>query len=164
MLSLVALAGCGGVGLPPLPGNELRAFFPPGGVVDTIEIEAIDRLPLRKAELTTPDGPATASGPITVNPTPTETFYQPVTGGLYAGNSFGLPDLSAVGQPTTAAGAAPQTRSRLLTMISTASIALPDPVVYRRQWRKYRIRLVFGALPGEVETRSIAAPRPPPGQ
>jgi hypothetical protein len=46
--------------------------------------------------------------------------------------------------------------------VSTADIALPDPVAYRRDWARYRIRLVFGTAPGELETREIAAPEPPP--
>jgi hypothetical protein len=46
--------------------------------------------------------------------------------------------------------------------VSTADIPLPDPVAYRRDWRKYRIRLTFGTLPGEIETHEIAAPEPPP--
>jgi hypothetical protein len=50
-----------------------------------------------------------------------------------------------------------------LATVSTAEIALPDPVAYRRDWGKYRIRLNFGTPPGETETREIAAPEPPPG-
>jgi hypothetical protein len=54
-------------------------------------------------------------------------------------------------------------REQLLATVSSAEIALPDPVVYRRDWRRYRIRLTFGTPPGEVETREIPAPEPPPG-
>jgi hypothetical protein len=50
----------------------------------------------------------------------------------------------------------------LLAVVSTASIPLPDPVAYRRDWQKYRIRLRFGDPP-QVETREIDAPAPPPG-
>ena len=51
-------------------------------------------------------------------------------------------------------------------LLSTAEIALPDPVAYRRDWTQYRIRLTFGTPPGGVETSEIAAPEPsapPPG-
>ena len=60
------------------------------------------------------------------------------------------------------AGAALQGEQQLLATVSTAEIALPDPVAYRRDWRRYRIRLTFGTPPGEIETREIAAPEPPP--
>jgi hypothetical protein len=45
--------------------------------------------------------------------------------------------------------------------VSSASIRLPDPVAYRRDWQGYRIRLRFGGPP-QVETREVAAPAPPP--
>ena len=68
----------------------------------------------------------------------------------------------AVPLPGLKAGATGQ-RAVLLAMLSTASIPLPDEVEYRRDWRSYRIRLTFGDPPGEVETRELAAPEPPPG-
>jgi hypothetical protein len=49
-----------------------------------------------------------------------------------------------------------------LATVSTAEIALPDPVAYRRDWTNYHIRLTFGTPPGDVETSEIAAPEPPP--
>ena len=57
-------------------------------------------------------------------------------------------------------GTAPLTQTRLLAIVSNATIQLPDPVAYRRDWRQYRIRLRFGDPP-QVETREIAAPAPP---
>jgi len=60
-------------------------------------------------------------------------------------------------------GEAPQQRTVFLVIVSTASIPLPDPVEYRRDWRSYRVRLGFGDAPGEVETREVDAPEPPPG-
>jgi hypothetical protein len=60
-------------------------------------------------------------------------------------------------------GGAPQGSAQLLAMISTASILLPDPVEYRREWRSYRIFLSFGDLQSEIERRVLAAPEPPPG-
>ena len=61
------------------------------------------------------------------------------------------------------AGAALRGRQQLLATVSTAEIALSDPVAYRRDWRRYRIRLTFGTPPSKIETREIAAPEPPPG-
>ena len=66
--------------------------------------------------------------------------------------------------PLALTGGAPQQRAAFLAMISTASIPLPDPVEYRRDWRSYRVRLSFGDAPGEVETREVDAPEPPPGR
>jgi hypothetical protein len=51
---------------------------------------------------------------------------------------------------------------KLLAMVSTASIPLPDEVAYRRECRSHRIFLSFGDLPGEVERRGLPAPEPPP--
>jgi len=48
----------------------------------------------------------------------------------------------------------------LLLMTANAEITLPDPVVYRRDWQHYKIRLTFGAS-GAPEIRELAAPAPP---
>jgi hypothetical protein len=45
-------------------------------------------------------------------------------------------------------------------MTANAEITLPDPVVYRRDWQHYKIRLTFGAS-GAPEIRELAAPAPP---
>src|SRR5437870_8045164 len=58
LLAAILLAACADSGLPPVT-DQIRARFPPGGVVDVIEVDAIDRLPLRKAELVAPDGQTT---------------------------------------------------------------------------------------------------------
>src|SRR5205807_7086247 len=60
------------------------------------------------------------------------------------------------------AGAAIQAREELLATVSSADIPLPDPVAYRRDWPRYRIRLVFGTPPGAIEMRELPAPEPPP--
>ncbi|HEX6442374.1 MAG TPA: hypothetical protein VF007_09330, partial [Stellaceae bacterium] len=60
------------------------------------------------------------------------------------------------------ANATLRSQTRLLTTVSSATIPLPDPVAYRRDWTRYRLRLSFGTPPGAVETREIAAPEPPP--
>lgn len=157
-LPLLLLAACGGGGLPPLPSDRVEASFPPHGLANVILIDALARLPLRRAELVAPDGGTTAAGPIDVAPEPTATAYQAVAGRPYGGS------LAGIGQPETmlssAPGAAPQSESRLLEMHATAAIVLPDPVAYRRDWQRYRIRLLFGTPPATVETRVIPAPAP----
>ncbi|MGH7052358.1 MAG: hypothetical protein ACREFA_00855 [Stellaceae bacterium] len=158
-MSFLLLAACGRGGLPPLPADRVDASFPPHSLANVIVIDALTRLPLRRAELIAPDDRTTASGPIEVNPTPAAISYQNIAGHPYGG------DLAGIGQPEavlpTASGAAPQSESRLLEMHATAAIALPDPGAYRRNWRNYRIRLVFGIPPAPVESEIIPAPPPP---
>jgi hypothetical protein len=162
VFALIALAACGDTGLPPVATDQIRARFPPGGVVDVIEVDAVDRLPLRKAELVSPDGQATSASYLNVIPSPGITLDREFSGSPFAGNTFGYgnvtPNLAAPGF-----AGAPQQRVAILAMVSTASIPLPEPVEYRRDWRSYRIRLNFGDPPGTVETRELAAPEPPPG-
>jgi len=160
--AVIFLAACADVGPPPLPTDQVRARFPPGGVVDVIEVDAVDRLPLRKAELVAPDGQATPASYLIAVPSPGITLDREFATSPYAGNAFGYGNITPnLTTPGFAAGS--QQRVALLAMVSTASIPLPDPVEYRRDWRDYRIRLDFGDPPGAVETRELAAPEPPPG-
>jgi hypothetical protein len=160
LLTLALVAGCAPEsGLPPLPSDQVRARFPPGGVVNSIEVDAIDRLPLRTAELVSPDGQATPASYLHVNPSPGVTFYQRQIDTPFEGNLFGIDNLAPV--PAVVTGA-PQGDARLLEMVSTASIPVPDEIEYRRDWRSYRIFLSFGDLAGEVERRILPAPEPPP--
>ena len=162
-LSLIALlAACGAEsGLPPLPTDQVSARFPPGGVVNVIEVDAVDRLPLRTVELVAPDGQATPASYLHVNPSPSVSFYQRFPDSPYGGGTFGIGSLAA-GVPFPAdLGGAPQGQEKLLAMVSTASILLPDEVEYRRDWRSYRIFLSFGDQPGEIVRRVIPAPEPP---
>ena len=162
LVALVMLAACGG-GPTPLPSDQIRARFPPGGVVDVIEVSAIDRLPLRSAELVAPDGEATAATSIAVSPAPSESFSQQLPASPYTDTAFGFANIGRGTSAPGGAGGVPQAQSRLLAMVATTSIALPDPVAYRRDWRQYRIRLGFGDPPDSVE-RQIAAPEPPPDE
>jgi hypothetical protein len=164
-LPLALLTACGPEsGLAPLPTDQVRARFPPGGLVDAIEVDAVDRLPLRSAELIAPDGEATAASWLHVDPSPSVTFYQRFVDSPYAGNSFGVGNIAS-GTPLPAdIGGAPQGSAQLLAMVSTASIPLPDEIAYRRDWRSYRIFLSFGDLPSEVERRVLPAPEPPPSK
>jgi hypothetical protein len=161
ILSFVLLATCGEGGLTPVPNNQIRAWFPQGGVIDVIEVDTVNHLPLRSAELVTPDGQVTQASYLTVNPAPSATFNQAFPNSPYAGAAPGAGNLTA-GLTILSTGA-PQQRVTLQTMFSTASLPLPDPVDYRREWRNYRIRLDFGIPPGETETRELPAPEPPAG-
>jgi hypothetical protein len=163
ILTIVLLAACADDGLSPLASDQVRARFAPGGVVDVIEVDAVNRLPLRKAELVSPDGQATPVSYLNVNPSPSVTSYQGMPNGPYAGDPLGVGNI-APGLPLPAiTGGAPQQRATFLVIVSSASIPLPDPVEYRQDWRNYRIRLSFGDAPNEVETREVDAPEPPPG-
>jgi hypothetical protein len=159
---LLPLAACSGGGAPPVAIEPVRATFPAGGVADVIEVDAVDRLPLRQAELVAPDGHSTAATSVTANPAPTQNFSQQYPVGPYSGAEFGVSSIGSNALSPGVVGAAAQTQTRLLAVVSTASIPLPDPVAYRQDWQKYRIRLRFGDPP-QVETREIAAPAPPPG-
>ena len=163
ILTFVLLAACGDGGLPPLAGDQIRVRFPPGGVVDVIEVDAINRLPLRKAELIAPDGLATPASYLNVKPSPSVTTYQALPNAPYASSGLGAGNIGAGVPPSDLTGGAPQQRASFLAMVSHASIALSDPVAYRRDWQSYRVRLSFGDPSAEVETQEVAAPAPPPG-
>ncbi len=155
--SLLLLAACEGSGPAPLPVDEVTASFPPHGITDVIVIDATDRLPLRAATLIAPDGGTVPVDGIDVNARPRS------VSGLSAATDpthAGLGDLTLSGAPLIPSI---HSEGQLLTTMSKASITLPDPVAYRRDWQRYRIRLDFGTPPGAVETREIAAPEPPAG-
>ncbi len=145
-----------------MPNDQIRARFPPGGVVVAIEVDAVDRLPLRSAELIAPDGEATQASYLHVDPSPSVAFDQRFVDAPYTGNAFGLRNIGSNVPFPADFGGAPQARAQLLTMVSTASIPLPDEIAYRRDWRSYRIFLSFGDVAGEVERRVLPAPEPPP--
>jgi hypothetical protein len=161
-LAIIALlAACGGEGAASPPGQAISAGFPVGGVANVIAIDATDRLALRQALLIAPDGHATAATSVTANPSPTENFSGEFPAGSYSGNQFGVSSIGSNALSPGVVGAA-RTQTTLLAIVSSASIPVPDPVAYRRDWQKYRIILRFGTPPEEVETREIPAPAPPP--
>jgi len=163
ILAIALLAACAEGGAPPLVSDQIRVGFPAGGIADVIEVSSVSRLPLRKAELIAPDGQSAGASYLNVNATPSLTSYAGLPSALYTGNAFGVGN-NAAGMPLPAlTGGAPEQRAAFLAMVSGASIPLPDPVEYRRDWRNYRIRLSFGDPPGEVETREVPAPEPPSG-
>ncbi len=155
LLPFLLVAACTGSGPAPLPTASVSASFPPHGLADTIVIQTADRLPLRQAELIAPDGTAIPSESIDVTDSPRITGVP----GLPAELSGASPAELILPNPV----AAPALRSQgeTLIVVSQASIVLPDPVAYRRDWQKYRIRLRFGSAPGAVEWREIVAPAPP---
>jgi hypothetical protein len=151
-----------GGGPAPLPVAEVRASFPRGAVVDAIQVDATDRLPLRAAELVAPGGEATPASNIDVVKNPhLRTGQRAAEGAWHDALSAGSV-ATALTMPNAEASAALQSRTELLATVSTATIPLPDPVAYRRDWGQYRIRLTFGTPPGDLETREIPAPAPPP--
>jgi hypothetical protein len=166
LLPLLSIAGCEGGGPPPPgplgPTEGLHAGFPKGGLADMIRIDAIERLPLRAAVLVAPDGTTLAAGNIDVTDSPSFATGQWAAGDPWRNALLGDGSAAALAMQHADVGAALQGRQQLLATVSTAEIVLPDPVSYRRQWGKYRIRLSFGTPPGDTETREIAAPEPPP--
>ena len=162
-LILGALSACTDESGPTsLPSDQVRAYFPSGGVADAIEVDATNRLPLRTAELVAPNGDATPASYLHVSSDPGVTYYQRFFNSPYVGNAMGVGTI-VVGNPVTTdiGRGAPQGAVRLLAMVSTASIPLPDEIAYRRDWRSYRVFLSFGDLSGEVERQVLPAPEPP---
>jgi hypothetical protein len=156
----LGLASCTGPGLPPSPGAETRAIFRKYGVADVIALSALNRLPLRAAALIAPDGRATRARDIVVTPATSLGENMLLGSAQFSPGSFGVATIPAT---TASSSGVPQAQAELLLMHSTASIPLPDRVAYRREWRRYRIRVRFGDPPGAVERQEIAAPAPPPG-
>jgi hypothetical protein len=155
LASLLLVAACEGSGPAPLPVDQVTASFPPHGITDVIVIDAVNRLPLRVATLIAPDGSTIPADGIDVNARPRSDYR---LGTRTDPTHSGIGDLVQTGPPIIPAV---QSEGQLLTTISKASITLPDPVAYRRDWQRYRIRLDFGTPPGSVETQEIAAPEPP---
>ena len=165
LLPLFLVAACDGGGAPPpaVTAAAVQAGFPRGGLADTITVSAVDRLPLRVAELVAPDGTATPANWIDVDNSPRVATGQWVAGNPWETAVTGATAAAALTTQNAQLGAALQGQVQLLATVSTAEIPLPDPVAYRRDWANYRIRLTFGTPPRDVETRQIAAPEPPPG-
>jgi hypothetical protein len=155
------LAGCGGGGPAPLPTGRIGAYFPASAVADTIEIDAIDRLALRRAELVAPDGRTTAAISIAARPAPTDSVALALPTGDYPSGALAFGALAGTTPNVGVVGGAVGAQSRLFAIVSSATIALPDPVAYRHAWHKYRIRLRFGDPP-EADNRELAGPEPPP--
>ncbi len=145
---------------PATPRAQLRVGF--GGLVDTIEVSAVELLPLREAALIAPDGTTVPASYLTVTANPRLATGQWSLAHRWDDPASSDNALAALALPNAQAGAALRSNQQLLAMVSRADIPLPDPVAYRRDWRDWRIRLAFGTPPGELQIRIIAAPEPPP--
>jgi hypothetical protein len=66
--------------------------------------------------------------------------------------------------PGATSDPSPYAIHQLLLTVSTAEIATPDPVAYRRDWQSYKIRLGFAGGGHALDMREIPAPKPPPEQ
>jgi hypothetical protein len=155
------LAACASGGPAPSPSDQILASFSPGGIANQIQINAVNRLPLRSAELVAPDGRSTPAQSLTATPAPTSTVSQQYPNDVYSAGNFGAANIGSNALAPGIVGASPNSQTKLLAVISSASIQLPDPVAYRRDWQKYRIRLGFGDTP-PLEIREITAPAPLP--
>jgi hypothetical protein len=163
LLPLLLLAGCDGLGDAPPPSGvsaQLHVGFPRGGIADTIVVNAIDHLPLRAAELVAPDGTTTTASSLDINGSPHFANGQWVVGDPWQSARLGDAGPAALATQHIGASAALNSREQLLAVVSTADIPLPDPVVYKRDWANYRIRLTFGTPPSQVDTRIVPAPQP----
>jgi hypothetical protein len=145
---------------PTTPRAQLRVEF--GGLVDTIEVGAVDRLPLRAAVLVAPDGTTAPASYINVTDNPRVATGQWSLSHRWEDPVGPVNTLGVPAMPALQADAALHARQQLLAMRSVAEIPLSDPVAYRRDWRNWRIRLTFGTPPGDVVTTEIPAPEPPP--
>jgi hypothetical protein len=163
LLLLFVVSACADAVSPPptAPLTQLRVGFPPGGLADTIRIDAVDRLPLRIAQLVTPDGATIPANSLDVAATPRTVAGQWIANDPWRNGAISA-NISGVAQMHTDVGAALQSQQQLLANVSSAEIPLPDPVAYRRDWARYRIRLTFGTPPSTTEIRELAAPQPPP--
>jgi hypothetical protein len=160
LFALLWLTACAGGGPTPVPGDTVQARFTPGGNVNQIEVTAIDRQPMRGAELVAPDGHKTAALSVAANPASTQNFSAEFPQIPTSGPNYGVSSIGSNALAPGVVGTAPLSQTRLLAIVSNATIQLPDPAAYQRDWRQYRIRLRFGDPP-QVETREIAAPAPP---
>lgn len=143
---------------PPPPGVTAR--FPPGGLSNTIQVNALDRLPLRTAELIAPNGSATPASSIDVVANPEVLAGQRAFNDPWRTSSLGPNGINPAPQATTDPMA--NARHQLLMTVSTAQITPPDPVAYGRDWQSYRIRLGFAQSANTLDFREIPAPEPPP--
>jgi hypothetical protein len=159
--SLALLAACAD-GPPPtagIPQPGVTVGFPPGGIVDVIRVNALDREPLRAAELIAPDGSATAASALDVDPNPQRIGGQAAVADPWRISELGTNGINPL--PTGPLDPTVRSRNQLMMMVSTADITLSDPVAYRRDWANYKIRLSFAGAGDQLETREIPAPPPP---
>jgi len=161
LLPLLLVVGCEDGG-PPQSGAapQVHVGFPRGGIVDTIVVDTVDRLPLRAADLIAPDGTATAASSVQAEGSPRFANGQYVVNDPWQSALMGTAGKAVMATQHTSGGAALYGQEQLLATISSADIPLPDPIAYKRDWTRYRIRLTFGTAP-DLDTRLMPAPQPP---
>lgn len=158
--SLVALAAC--TDAPP-PGGDIplqgvAASFPLGAVANVIRVDAREAEPLRAAELVAPDGSTTPANWLDVDSNPQRLTGQDAVADPWRSSGLGTNGINPL---PTAPPNFVRSQNQLLLMVSTADIPLSDPVAYRQDWGKYKIRLSFAAG-DQLDVREIPAPAPPP--
>jgi hypothetical protein len=158
---LIALAACSDAP-PPVgpPDQSVRASFPVGGVAGVIKVEALDPEPLRVAELVAPDGTTTPSSALDVVTNPRTIGGEGEIADPWRASMLGANGINPL--PSGPVGPAVRSSEQLMLTVSTADIALPDPVAYGRDWQNYRIRLSFVGAANQLDVREIPAPQPPP--
>lgn len=161
LASVIVLGACSDGPPPAAPAQGVVASFPPGAVVTVIRVAAFDALPLRAAELVAPDGTVTPASSLDVENNPRTTGGQSGVTDPWRSSMLGTNGTPQM--PNATIDPTMRSQTRLMLMASTAEIPLPDPVAYRRDWANYRIRVSFAAAGGQLDTREIAAPAPPPG-
>ncbi len=118
LLLLFPIIGCADGGVPPAgppgPTAQLRAGFPPRGLADTIVVDAVERLPLRVAELVAPEGATTPASYIDVADSPRFATGQWVAGDPWRNALSGSGGAAALTLHHTQAGAALQSQQQLL--------------------------------------------------
>jgi hypothetical protein len=125
--------------------SYVEARFVPGRSVNIITVSASDPLALRSAELVGPGGVDVPASAIETGRAPAE----PIAPGAGV-----FPPTPGMSVPA----------ARVDTVLSTAFIPLPEPVLYVHDWRDYRIRLRFANPGGESREVVLRAPAPPPNE
>jgi hypothetical protein len=140
LLLLLLFAGCGEGTLPPSgPLARVGASF--GALDDVIVVTAVDRLPLRSAELVDPDGERTPAYSLDVSSSP---MVEPSTAERAMRQTPGMP----------------YQVTNMNAMIATALIRLPDPTRYAKVWQQCRIELKIGDPGAGEQDVTLAAPQP----
>jgi hypothetical protein len=138
--ALLLLAGCGEGALPPSgPLEHITAEF--GALSDVIVIRAVDRLPLRRAELVDPDGERIPA---------------------YSLDVFSSPEVEppAVQQALGQTPGMPYQVTNMNAMVATALIRLPDPTRYAKSWQQWRVELRLGDAGSGERDLTLPAPAP----
>lgn len=128
-----------------IPGTlgTVSASFQPGGLADVIVVRTVDRLPMRSATLAGPGDQRIPAYSLDVEPAPI--------------GSTSPAQLMLMNTP-----GATRSVTQVDTMVSTALIQLPNPVVYGRTWHDWRVLVRLGEPGGAGREMTLAAPSPPP--